>query len=269
MTETKKKIKDELTNLVQTGRFIHYNELFTQKKLGKAEIDHLDKWKEFQEFRKKFTTLGLAYNNWYSKSTRVIEQLLPDRISEFKKLYTEDKRATKDISFINYNISDYLIGLSIKRGETTIVDSLGAFHAKIEQQISILNSCLEIIDSRLSDIEGVLQSELFSNELEMADDMLKKKYNRAAGALAGVTLEVHLSKVCKNHKLSFKKAHPTISDFNEELRKNEFIDIPTWRLIQRLGDIRNMSVHSKEREPTNDEVQDLIRGCQKLIAELF
>ncbi|HEX8503790.1 MAG TPA: hypothetical protein VF630_00355, partial [Hymenobacter sp.] len=92
---------------------------------------------------------------------------------------------------------------------------------------------------------------------------------RVSGALAGVTLEIHLKKVCINHGVIFKKAHPTITDFNEELKKNEMIDVPTWRLIQRLGDIRNMSVHSKDREPTADEVEDLIRGCEKLIAELY
>jgi hypothetical protein len=45
--------------------------------------------------------------------------------------------------------------------------------------------------------------------------------------------------------------------------------LPTWRLIQRLGDIRNLSAHSKEREPTKDEIEDMIRGCEKLIAEVF
>ena len=54
-----------------------------------------------------------------------------------------------------------------------------------------------------------------------------------------------------------------------ELKRNEIIDVPTWRLIQRLSDIRNLSVHAKEREPTKDEILDLIIGCEKLIAELF
>ncbi|MBU1014086.1 MAG: hypothetical protein KKG99_13890 [Bacteroidetes bacterium] len=139
----------------------------------------------------------------------------------------------------------------------------------MEQQIEILNSCLDIIDSKLADIEGILQSELFENELETAKDILKKKHIRVAGALAGVTLESHLKKVCKNHNLKFRKPNPTIVDFNEELKKQESIDLTTWRLIQRLGDIRNLCVHAKEREPTKDEVEDLIRGCEKLIAELI
>lgn len=135
-------------------------------------------------------------------------------------------------------------------------------------QISILEACLKLIDSKLENIEELLQYELFENELQAAQNLLNKKYIRAAGVLAGVTLETHLLKVCKFHNIIFRKQNPTISDFNEELKKLEIIDLPTWRLIQRLGDIRNMSAHSKEREPTPDEVMDLIRGVEKLISEI-
>jgi len=64
------------------------------------------------------------------------------------------------------------------------------------------------------------------------------------------------------------KDNTRLNRINEELKKLEIIDLPTWRLIQRLGDIRNMSAHSKEREPTPDEVMDLIRGVEKLISEI-
>ena len=108
------------------------------------------------------------------------------------------------------------------------------------------------------------------NKLDAAaEDLLKKKHVRSAGALAGVTLEIHLRKVCKNHKIKFRKKSPTISDYNEELKKQGIIDIPTWRLIQRLGDIRNLCVHAKEREPRIDEVEDLIVGTKKIISTIF
>ncbi len=269
MSDTKKKLKTEINELVLDGRYIHYSEAISEKKVSKEDIELLKKDEAFQKFKKAYVNLGVNYNRWYSKSASVVAQILPERVGEFKKLYSDEKRTTKDISYINYSISDYLIGLRITRAGQSVVDSFGAFHAKIQQQLAILDSCTGIIDSKLADIEGVLQSELFASELEMAKDMLKKNHVRVSGALAGVTLEIHLKKVCMNHGVIFKKAHPTITDFNEELRKNEMIDVPTWRLIQRLGDIRNLSVHSKEREPKPDEVEDLIRGCEKLIAELF
>ncbi|AWM31456.1 HEPN domain-containing protein [Hymenobacter nivis] len=270
MSETKKKLKAELADLLRYAEHLHNHEAILQGKIPKKEADILNTDTDFKKFQKEFDNISISYNKWYSKTIQIINQLLPDRIIEFKKLYNDEKR-TKDITFLNYSISDYLIGLRITRGweKENAVDAFAAFHAKILQQISILNSCLDIIDSKLSNIEGILQSELFASELDMAKDMLKKKHIRVSGALAGITLEIHLKKVCINHGVVFKKAHPTITDFNEELRKSELIDVPTWRLIQRLGDIRNLSVHSKDREPTADEVEDLIRGCEKLIAELY
>lgn len=151
---------------------------------------------------------------------------------------------------------------------TEVFDSFNRFSVNFQNQIGILSSCIPRLDSILTNIEGVLQSELFEGELESAKDLLSKNHIRASGALAGVTLETHLPKVCKAHSITIKKTNPTISDYNEELKSKRVIDIPTWRLIQRLGDIRNLAVHSKEREPAKDEIDDLIRGCEKLIAEL-
>lgn len=231
----------------------------------------MNKSEDFILFQKNFITTKTAYQKWYSKSIPALRQLLPDRLDEFQKLYINEKRNINDISYLTYTISDYFLGLNVTRGweKIEVVNPFGAFSAKMEQQIDILNSCLGIIDAKLADIQGVLQSELFDNELETAKDILKKKHIRVAGALAGVTLEIHLKKVCKSHNISFRKQNPTIADFNEELKKQESIDLLTWRLIQRLGDIRNLCVHSKEREPTSSEVEDLIRGCEKLIAELI
>jgi len=271
MANKKESIKSELKELINFGRYLLYNEAINKSKLEKKQTDALIKLDDFKKFQNDNPFTQISYQKWYSKSTLVIKQILPDRLDEFRKLYILEKRDNKDITFLTYTISDYLLGLSITRGweKTEVFDPFGAFSSKMGQQIEILNSCKAIIDSKLSDIEGVLQSELFENELETAKDILKKKHVRLAGALAGVTLETHLKKVCNNHGINFRKKNPTISDYNEELKKQELIDVATWRLIQRLADIRNLSVHAKEREPSVDEVEDLIRGCEKIIAELI
>ncbi len=60
-----------------------------------------------------------------------------------------------------------------------------------------------------------------------------------------------------------------IGDLDEALKNAGILDVPDWRFIQRLGDIRNLCVHSKQREPTTDEVDELIRGTEKMIKTLF
>ncbi|MGI9165492.1 MAG: hypothetical protein ACR2G5_03750 [Pyrinomonadaceae bacterium] len=81
---------------------------------------------------------------------------------------------------------------------------------------------------------------------------------RAAGAVAGVVLEAHLQRIATNHSLRITKKEPTISDLNDPLKAAGVYDIPTWRKIQHLADLRNLCDHKKTREPTDSEVRDLI-----------
>lgn len=265
--KTKEIIINEIKELVKTGRNMLYHEAFIQKQLSKEQIDELKTKNDYIKYTEEYSSLKNSYQKWYTKSLAVIKQTLPDRYNEFIAYYTIDKR--KDINYLNYTISDYLLGVSITRGFEEVINPFSAFLSKFENQISILASVNSRITSILNDIEGILQSNLFDSELEISKDLLKKKHIRVAGVLSGVVLESHLSKVCNNHLIKFRKKNPTISDFNEELKKSNLIDIATWRLIQRLGDIRNLSAHPKERDPKIDEIEDLIRGTEKLIAELI
>ena len=266
---TKEIIKKEIKKLLSNGQMLLYHEALQKGNVDNEQKKKLEECEEYKTFKKYFISLKTSYQKWYTTALPVIKQLAPERYDEFQSYYQLDKR--KEIDFLTYTISDYLLGLVVTRGiyKEEVVNPFSAFYSKFENQLSILNSCVSRINSILNDIEGVLQSSLFENELEAAKDLSKKNHLRAAGTLAGVTLETHLSKVCANHGIKFRKKNPTISDYNEELKKQSIIDVPTWRLIQRLGDIRNLSAHSKEREPTKDEIEDLIRGCEKLIAEVF
>ena len=91
----------------------------------------------------------------------------------------------------------------------------------------------------------------------------------AAGALAGVVLERHLAEVCNNHQIPVTKKAPTIFDLNEALKAANVTDVPEWRYIQHLADIRNLCDHNRKAEPTPAQVEDLIAGVAKVIKTLF
>ena len=97
----------------------------------------------------------------------------------------------------------------------------------------------------------------------------RQGFLRAAGAIAGVILEKHLRQVIADHGIVVRKAEPTINDFNDHLKKAGVLDVPAWRQIQRLGDIRNLCGHSKHREPEKEEVEELIEGADRIIRTLF
>lgn len=249
MIDSIERIKKELSELINEGISILEAEVAAQSKKQSAK-----------------TKVGLEifrYQNWYTRSLAVVRQLIPERLTEFQEQYKLDKR--KDIDVSTYTISDYLMGWRVLgHYRTEKFSSFGAFATKFQNQIAILQSAQTRIDSILADIKGVLKADLFDNELEKAKELLRKGFLRAAGTIAGVVLESHLLAVCENHLIKIARKNATISDYNDTLKNEGVYDVPTWRFIQRLGDIRNLCSHAKEREPTKEEVGELISGTEKV-----
>lgn len=201
------------------------------------------------------------YQAWYSVALQVIRQVLPDRVEDFRSQYRNDKR--KEVDFLTYTISDYLIGLQTTwRGQVKTDGSAAV--PKFLQQVAILDAAAAALDSKLMDLQDVLQADLFDSELDAAEGLASRGFFRAAGAIAGVVLEKHLGHVCEVHSLKTRKKSPTINDFNQMLKDASAIDTAKWRFIQHLGDLRNLCDHPKEREPTKDDAIELVEGVRKV-----
>jgi hypothetical protein len=193
------------------------------------------------------------YQNWYARVLRIVKALMPERYGEFVACYEPDPKR-KETDWLNYTIKDYLLGLSVTRAGRQVFDPLGAFEAKMQHQITIVRALRATFDQRIQSVEAVLRVGLLDDELQAADDLFRKGHLRAAGAVAGVVLESHLGAYASSKEIKISKKDPTIADLNESLKSQGIIDIPVWRHIQRLADIRNLCVHSKGRDPTNDEI---------------
>jgi uncharacterized protein (UPF0332 family) len=210
-----------------------------------------------------------SYQSWYSECVALIKQLLPDRLTDFIRLY-EKPKSRKDIDFENYRIEDALQGLRVTRyGGSEVVVDASAAEPHLRQQVAILQSLRGRFDSSLYDIRQLVQADLLDSELDAAKELLKHKFMRAAGAVAGVVLEKHLLEVCTNRGINIAKKHPTIADLNDHLKNANAIDTPQWRFNQHLADIRNLCDHNKQKEPTAEQVQDLIEGVAKVTKTIF
>ena len=212
-------IKQELELLVKQGEKIVAIE-------GAEELVRKGfKEKELAELAKEKANTAASYQKWYSQSLPVIRQLLPERYSEFQEYYRLDKR--KEIDAATYTISDYLMGMTQKLyTDEQVFSSFTVFMRKFQNQIEILKSAFVRIDSILANIRGVLQAELFDDELSVANELFKKKHLRAAGAVAGVVIERHLGQMASVHAIAIRKRDPGISDFNDALKNAGILDVP-------------------------------------------
>ena len=167
-----------------------------------------------------------------------------------------------------YVIQDYL--KSVKPGSPQYQDFDAHEQALIcfFNQITIFKAVLERAESILGDIEGALYADLQDSEVVVARQLAKVSL-RAAGALTGVVIEGHLQKVAAAHGVPIAKKDPTIGDLNDPLKAASVIDIPTWRKISFLADIRNLCSHKKDREPTKTEVEELIQGAEWVSKNVF
>ena len=200
------------------------------------------------EKKKLSEKFKLDYQDWYSSCCALLERNYnKERTSEFKSEYEKN---IKTILSTNYITQD---------AEYEFIDSF-------KHQASILNALPLYLEHRLSVIELTVASILMDDELLEAEYLLKKGFIRAAGALAGVVLERHLKMRCdKNEpKLKYPK-NATISQLSDILKGNNLLDIPEWRKIQYLGDIRNKCDHDKKVEPKKEEVADLISKVKEMI----
>jgi hypothetical protein len=215
------------------------------------------------DFIKKLPRFTSGYQTWYSEAKAVVRQLIPDRLADFVRHY-ERPSNRKILQYDNYTIEDYLKGLS--RGNVVHMD---AGIALMEQQFLILKSAKQRFKSSIFDIRQLVAADLYDSEVDAARSLLKNKFLRAAGAISGVILENHLAQVCENHDLKLTKKNPTISDFNDLLKSADVIDMPRWRANQHLADIRNLCDHGKSKEPTTEQVEDLIDGVEKVLKTIF
>lgn len=259
--------KKDLASLIKLGEDLRISILIQHRpeSLESALEEDLDATSK--EALASLPSFNMDYQGWYSEALALVRQLLPDRSADFVQHYNKPK-ARKKIDFESYRIEDCLQGLGVTRGREEVVGPDAAI-PHFEQQLSILRAVKARFESSLFDIRQLVMADLFDSELDAARELMKKGFLRAAGAVAGVVLEKHLVQVRTNHGLKIGRKKPTISNLNDQLKEENVVDQPRWRSIQHLADIRNLCDHNKLKEPTQDQVAELIAGVDKTLKTLF
>ena len=245
----KKAIKGHLISLIDESDYIYFASIMAYDKNyftnedGEAQTFAESAYEEIKDPHGD-------YYIWYGKACKVIQILAPDNLQDFQ-------------NFFNKYIQGWLINPKI---EHDLDSRLNRFESGFRTQRYILKAIRQNADHALFNLESEIQHRVYKSEMEIARDLKKQKYLRAAGAIAGVILEVHLKNVVINKGIMPKKKNPGISDYNEALKDAKAYEVATWRQVQMCGDIRNKCVHPKETEPTGYEIDTIISSAEIIIA---
>jgi hypothetical protein len=248
----RERIKQQLDDIYNEGLALLLPELPDGQSNGMSEL-------AMPALRDKLPPIQITYQNWYSKALPVVRQLLPERYDEFQRLYQDDARVSLDPT--TYTISDFLLGLAGPKSSQ--FDPRTIFTSKFNHQLSIFVSARERVSSVLADIEGVVQASLFEEEIRAARTLLAAEQVRTAGAVAAVVLAHYLKGVCEHGSALPALEHPSIADYGDALKSANVVDMNGWRFIRQLANVADLCLHTRDREPTASEVEDLIGGVER------
>jgi len=124
----------------------------------------------------------------------------------------------------------------------------------------------------LKSYHDIIQSEVFSDYLEMADYLLKEGFKDPSAVIIGSTLEAHLRELCKSSGIETEfentkgKLVPKKADLmNSELAKANKYSSAYQKQITAWLDIRNSAAHGKYDEYSIEEIKLMSQGVKNLI----
>ena len=131
-----------------------------------------------------------------------------------------------------------------------------------ETQRSILLSIPDVLEIKELSFRKIITTDIARTEIEQADLLLSNGFERAAGSIAGVALELHLKTLCDINNLTYP-SKATIQPLLQALQKGSILDITEVKHIEYLASIRNKCSHPNA--VTEQEVKALIDGVKKII----
>jgi len=154
------------------------------------------------------------------------------------------------------------MGIAILSNGETILDVRMTFLTRLSQQLSMLNSVRNGLEYMLADLQSTLYGEVGDHILATVYELFQHGQRRAAGALAGVLLEIHLAKVATKYGVTIRPKSPGLTMLNAALKRGGIYDVPVWRFIQSLEAQGHACIYAPAHEPTVAEFTEFLQGVQ-------
>lgn len=105
------------------------------------------------------------------------------------------------------------------------------------------------------------QSEVFTDELNQAQELLNHNYVVASAVIASIVLESKLRHMCTSRSIQIGK----LDRMNNDLVKSEAYDTNVQKRITAIAGIRNSAAHGNINEFTKADVQGVIDDVRRFL----
>ena len=245
-----------------------------------------------------FMKRHMPYQAWYTKALRVIRQLYPERADDFQAHYREllalqystpslpwyrkalrvmhrltawrSQDAKDQAREGRYSararspetVRQTCMGMAITPNGEILPSVRLTFLAHFSQQLRILSAVRDGLAYVLADLHGTLYGSVENHVLAAVYTLSRHGHCRAAGALAGVLLEIHLAHIAAKYRVAMGAKSPDITMLNAALKRGGIYDGEIWHSIQRLGALRDVWGDASRCDPTIDELTAFIHEVQ-------
>jgi hypothetical protein len=117
----------------------------------------------------------------------------------------------------------------------------------------------------LFNLQSLVKADVFDDMLEQAAALLKAGYKDPACVVAGVALETTLKDLCSRNSVS----HGKLDKMNADLAKAGVYNKGMQKQITAWADRRNSAAHGEWSAYTDSDVDDMIKGVTRVIAEFL
>ena len=134
---------------------------------------------------------------------------------------------------------------------------------RASQLLALLQSCVSALDNGYAfDAQALARTEVESDMIGQATQLLESNYDRAAAVVAGAVLEGHLRGIAPSWAVAVAdaKGKPlTLEPLNIELKRAGAYDGFMQKRITTLGDLRNKAAHAEPFDDRHEDVERMIR----------
>jgi len=206
--------------------------------------------------------LTIIYEAWYSKSLRIVQNLIPERLEDFVSAYKHSR--SSPVNFINYSIQDFLMGFKVDHPSE---QDYGLVLVKrlILRQVGILSSALKDRPVPESFSEFMSQKDFYSEVLDQAQKLFEMNKPAPASVLAAAVLENYLRWRWRRRNIRVNEQRRSLMEINDILFKFRTYNQSIWVRIQGLIRVAEACLDPQEKAPPKREIGSFIADVRKVV----